>query len=76
MLCALFAVGYPGVRAVIEDDAVNEALDDGATLMLLRGYEAVHSRRHIHIERAGKESATCSEYQLRRYERTLYRTER
>ena len=62
MLCALLAVGNPGMCAVVENHAVDEALDDRAALMLLRSYEAVYRRRHVDIQRTGKERTSCSEH--------------
>ena len=62
MLCALLAVSNPGVRAVVEDHAVDETLHDRASFMLLRSYEAVHRRRHIDIQRAGKECTSGAEH--------------
>ena len=72
-LGAGLTVGNPVVCAVVEDNAVNQALNDRCTLMLLCLNEAVNGRRHIDIQRAGEERAAGTQYQFGGDERTLYR---
>ena len=76
MLCALLTIGYPRVRPVVEDHAVNEALYDRAAFVLLRCHETINRRRHIHIQRTGEECTAGSKHELGRDERTLYRSKR
>ena len=76
VLLSLFAIGDPRMRSVIENHTVNETFNNRRTFVLLRGYKAIDRRRHIDIERAGKERTTCAEHQLCRNKRTLYRSER
>ena len=76
MLRTLLTVGYPGVRAIIEDDAVHQTLHDRAAFVLLRRHETIYRRRHIDIERAGEERTPCAQDEFRRYERPFYRSKR
>ena len=70
------AVGNPVVGAVIKNNAVDEAFDDRRTFVLLRLNHAIDSGRHIDIQRAGKERASCAENEFTRDKRALHRTER
>ena len=73
-LCASLAVGNPVVGAIVEDYTVHKALNHARAFVLVRLYHAVDGGRHVHIQRAGKEGAACTEYQFCRDEWTLYST--
>ena len=60
--CACLSVGNPVVGAVVEDYAVDEALDHASALVLRGLYHTVHGGRHIHIQGASEEGAACTEY--------------
>ena len=76
VVCACLAVSNPVVGAVIENNAVNEALNNRCAFVLLRLHHTIDGGRHIHVQRASKECATCAEDEFAGYKRTLDRSER
>ena len=76
VVCTCLTVSNPVVSAIIEDDAVNEALNNRCAFVLLRLHHTIDGGRHIHVQRASKECATCAEDEFARDKRTLYRAER
>ena len=60
VLGTLFAVSYPSVSAVVENHAVNQALNHRCPLVGMCLFHAVNGGRHIYIQRAGEERAACA----------------
>jgi hypothetical protein len=72
---ACLTVGNTCMGTVVEDHAVDKALDDASTLVLVSSYHTIDGGRHVYIQGASKEGAACSEYKFSRDEWTLYSTE-
>ena len=76
MVFAYGAVSNPVVGAVVEDDAVDKALDEAGAFVLLSCDHASNGSRHVHVKRTGKECAACAKTKFGGNERTLNRSER
>ena len=62
------AVGDGGMGLVVEDDAVLEHLDHGASVVLGGARHALGGKLRDTVERAGEERALCAHHQLTRVE--------